>query len=319
MMMSKRIDVDTIYKYCRDNDIGMLSAFNADFWEVYRNNYEYFDRLFWRTYKHFVPFSLIESEDEEELATEWVYDVLAFLMANEKRYSELWRLQGISDVDYNILDNYNVRETHSTTATGSVADSIGAKTETKSGSMAYGSTTETDANTYNHGARSESDSETLGYDDVTRTIRGTEDLGSQENTSENKVSAFNENSYSPKEYNESNLGTRHDSSETYDITDSREDTKSSSHSEASYSDTESKSKTIGSHTDTESASIQHSAQNNTRATSDSENKTINKSGNLGIYSKSKLLSEHAELWTAFNFYKLIFDEIADEFLRIIYH
>ena len=317
--MSKRVDVDTIYKYCRDNDIRMLSAFNADFWEVYTDNYEYFDRLFWRSFKSFVPFALVEAEDEEELVTEWVYDVLAFLMANEKRYSELYRLQGISDVDYSILDNYNVRETHSTTATGSVADSIGAKTETKSGSMAYGSTTETDANTYNHGARSESDSETLDYDDVTRTIRGTEDLGSQENASENKVSAFNESSYSPKEYNESNLGARHDSSETYDITDSREDTKSSSHSEASYSDTESKSKTIGSHTDTENASIQHSAQNNTRATSDSENKTINKSGNLGIYSKSKLLSEHVELWTAFNFYKLVFDEIANEFLRIIYH
>ena len=310
--------VKEIHEYCRDNGLKMLSNFGADFWEVYRDNSMYFDRLFRNSYREFVAFNLDDDSTISEATVDWIFDVAAFLQANEKRYSELWRLQNIDDLDYSILDNYNVRETHATTATGSVADSIGAKTETKSGGTTYGSITETDSNTYIHGARSEGDSETSNFDDVTKTIRSTFDTGDQQNTVENKVSAFDESSYSPKEYNDTNLGDRHDASETYDITDPREDTKSSTHTEASYTDSESKSKTVGSHTDTENASIQHSAQSNTRATSDSENKTITKRGNLGIYSNSKLLSEHMDLWKDFNFYKLIFDEIAEEMLRIVY-
>lgn len=310
--------VKEIHEYCRDNGLKMLSNFGADFWEVYRDNSMYFDRLFRNSYREFVAFNIDEDATIAEATVDWIFDVASFLQANEKRYSELWRLQNINDVDYSILDNYNVRETHATTATGSVSDSIGEKSETKTAGKTFGAYEETDSNSYVHGARSEADSETLDYDNVTTTTNGTVDTGSQQNTSENKVSAFNESSYSPKEYNDSNLGTRHDSTQNIEEVDSREDTRTGSHTEASYTDSESKSKSIDSHTDRENSSIEYSGQSNSRSTSDSENKTITKRGNMGIYSNSKLMSEHKELWEAFNFYKMIFDEIASEMLRIVY-
>lgn len=311
-------NVDKIYKYCRDNDIKMLSNFDADFWEVYTENYEYFDRLFWRTYKSFVPYGLIESEDDEELCVEWIYDVIAFLEANEKRYSELWRLQEINDIDYNILDNYNVTETHTSLTSGSSTDNIGAKTETKSGSTTVGGISVSDSNSYIHGARSETDSETLNYGEDVTTTEVDLSVGQQQNTSEDKVSAFNESSYSPKEYVQNDLGSRHDTTETVETRDEHTDSKSGTHTENSYTDSETKSHSIGSHTDSETGSIQHSAQSNTHSNSESENKTITKKGNMGIYSYPKLLNEHKELWESFNFYKLIFDEIAEQFLRIVY-
>ena len=123
--------VNQIHEYCRDNGLKMLSNYGADFWEVYRDNSMYFDRLFRNSYREFVAFNLDDDAPISEATVDLIFDFASFLQANEKRYSELWRLQNISDIDYSILDNYNVRETHSTTATGSVADTIGAKTETK--------------------------------------------------------------------------------------------------------------------------------------------------------------------------------------------
>lgn len=310
--------VNQIHEYCRDNGLKMLSNFGADFWEVYRDNSMYFDRLFRNSYREFVAFCLDDDSTISEATIDWIFDVASFLQANEKRYSELWRLQKIDDVDYSILDNYNVRETHSTTATGSVADTIGAKTDTKTGSTSYGAVSETDSNSYVHGAKSELDTETLNYGRDVKETDTDVNIGTQQNTSENKVSAFNESSYSPKDYNDSNLGSRHDTTETTEERAAREDSKSGTHTEATYTDSESKSRSTGAHTDSESSSIQHSAQSNSRSTSDSENKTITKKGNMGIYSASKLLGEHEELWKEFNFYKFIFDEIANEFLRIEY-
>lgn len=310
--------VRKIYDFCQENNLKMLSNFNADFWEVYRNNSDYFDRLFRNSYREFVAFNLQDDADIEEAAIDWIYDVTAFLKANEKRYAELWRMQTVADIDYSILDNYHVSETHATTATGSVSDSIGAKTETKTGSNVYGSITDSESNSYVHGAKSETDGETLNYGLDKKTTGTTVDIGAQQNTSENKVSAFNDSNYSPKDYNDSNLGTRHDVTQVTETRDARADSTSGTHTEASYTDSDTKSKTRGSHTDTTSDTIQHGAQSNSRNTSDSENKTVTKSGNMGIYSNSKLLAEHEELWKEFNFYKFIFDEIADEFLRIVY-
>ena len=70
-MMKIESSVNLIYEYCRDNNLKMLSNFDGDFWEVYRDNSEYFDRLFWRSYKSFIAFSLIEEDDVESVVTEY--------------------------------------------------------------------------------------------------------------------------------------------------------------------------------------------------------------------------------------------------------
>ena len=309
--------VDEIYKYCSEENTPMLSSYTGDFWEVYIENYQYFDKLFMKTYRKFVAFSSDEDTVAEN-AEDWIGDVYSWLIANDKRYSELWRLQEISDVDYSILDPYNVRETHTSSLNKSGSDSMGAKTDTKSSSVSYGATSATESNSYVHGAKSESDSESLSYG-IDKTTTETEStLGSQANTNENKVSAYNESSYSPKDYQEANLGSRQDSSENVETRDAHSDSKTGSHTEQSYTDSESKSHGVNAHTDNISDTNIYGAHTNTHTGMEQESKSISKKGNLGVFSPAKLLGEHTELWSAYSFYKLIFDEIAEQFLRIVY-
>lgn len=316
-MAEKRSRVKEIYEYCKENDLPMLSSFSADFWEVYVANYNYFDKLFCNSYKNFMAFSNEEGSVEEN-TIDWIFDVAAFLLANSKRYSELWRMQGLADIDYSILDPYHVTESHSTSTSSSGTDNLGAKTDTKSSSVTYGAKSETESNSITHGAKSETDGETLNYGQD-KTVTETEDnTGAQNNTVENKVSADNVSSYSPKDYQDTNLGSRQDTGEKTETRQSRQDSVSGTHTEAQYIDSESRTHGELAHTDSVSDTNIYGAHINTHQGSETGSKSVTKTGNLGIYSNAKLLSEHTELWTAFNFYKMIFDEIAEEFLRIVY-
>lgn len=320
-MMRVRSRVEEIYKYCSDNELPMLSSYAGEFWEVYVNNHEYFDRLFMKTYRKFMVFGS-ESDDTEnpvgDNAEDFIFDVYSWLMANDKRYSELWRMQGLADIDYSILDPYHITESHTTSSSSTGTDNIGSRTDTKSGSTSYGAKSETDSNSYTHGAKSETDSETLDYD-TDRTVTESElNTGAQNNTTENTVSADNVSAYSPKDFIDNNLGSRHDTTEVTETRDSRQDSKSGTHTEAQYIDSESRTHGENAHTDTTSDTNIYGAHTNTHQGSETGSKSITKNGNLGVYSNAKLLSEHTELWSAFNFYKMIFDEIAEQFLRIVY-
>lgn len=315
--MEKRSRVKEIYDYCKENDIPMLSSYNADFWGLYVDNYNYFDKLFCNSYKSFMAFSNDEGNVAEN-TIDWIFDVASWLKANDKRYSELWRMQGLADIDYSILDPYHVTETHNIETDTSLTDNMGARTDTKSGQLSYGARTETDSNSYVHGAKSETDGETANYgQDITET-ESEINTGSQQNTTENTVSADNVSSYSPKDFVDNNLGSRKDTSDVTETRHSRQDSKSGTHTEATYTDSESKSHGVNAHTDSTSDTNIYGAHVNTHLGEDKTEKSITKTGNLGIYSNAKLLSEHTELWTAFNFYKMIFDEIAEQFLRIVY-
>lgn len=318
--MMKRSRVDEIYDYCLENNLPMLSNYNGDFWEVYLQNHAYFDRLFMKTYRKFTVFGC-ESDDDDpvsENAIDFIMDVHSWLIANDKRYNELWRMQVLSDIDYSILDPYNVTETHNIETDSSMTDNMGAKTDTKSGQTSYGAKTVSESNSFTHGAKSESDSETLNYDTDVTVTESELNTGSQQNTTENTVSADNVSSYSPKDFIDNHLGTRTDNTETTETRQSREDSKSGTHTEASYSDSESRSHNENAHTNSTSDTNIYGAHTNTHLGEEVTEKSITKKGNMGIFSNSKLLSEHSELWNAFNFYKLIFDEIAEQFLRIVY-
>ena len=315
--MEKRSRVSEIYEYCKENNIAMLSNYNADFWEVYRNNHNYFDRLFRNTYRSFMAFCC-DNGDVEENAIDFVFDVASWLQANDKRYSELWRMQTIANVDYSILEPYNVTETHNTESDTSMTDNMGARTDTKSGQTSYGAKSESDSNSYVHGAKSETDTNSLTYGQDKTTTESELNTGSQQNTTENTVSADNVSTYSPKDFIDNNLGSRQDTTEVVETRDSRSDSTSGTHTEATYTDTESRSHSAVAHTDSTSDTNIYGAHINTHLGEEKIEKSITKKGNRGVYSDAKLLSEHAEVWTAFNFYKLIFDEIAEQFLRIVY-
>lgn len=315
--MGKPSRIKDIYDYCKDNEIPMLSEYNADFWETYKENYQYFDKLFRNTYKSFVAFSNDESSLEDNVEM-WVFDVASWLTANDKRYSELWRMQELSDTDYDPLNNFHIEETYSGTGSENTTTNLGAKTDTKSGSINYGSATKSDSDSYVFGAKSETDSETLEYGVDKTTTETDATIGSQNNTQENTVSAYNSSVYEPNNKVDDSLGSRNDTSEVVETRDSRSDSKSGTHTEASRTDSVSKSSTTNAHTDTTSDTNIYGAQENTKVTSDTDSHTSSRVGNTGVYSSSRLLAEHKELWEAFSFYKIIFDDIANEFLRIVY-
>lgn len=317
-MIRKNRTVEDLYNYCQTNNLKMLSNFDADFWQVYVENSDYFDRLFCRTYRSFVPFNYTKTEDDDEFAVEWIMDVISFLLANEKRYSELWRMQVIPDEDYSILDNYNVRETHSKETIENTTDSIGSRTDSKQNSTTYGSSTDEETNSYTHGEKSESGEDETIYGSKENITNVELHSGQQANDSENRVSADNESAYSPKDINLTTLGARTDTTETTENLGSHTDSTTTTHTTEEHTDSERKSRTHGQRTDTSNATNIYGAHENTHETEGAEERSVTKVGNMGIFSNSKLLLEHQELWQAFSFYKLIFDELADQFLRIIY-
>lgn len=316
--MVEKVTVEEMYKYWRDLDEPMFTTFIGDFWNVYKQYYTYFDHLFYKTYRSFIIYNVRDNVDMHNAGVDWSVDITAFLLTNEKRYEELYRLQELNDIDYSLLEPYHVTESHSITSSGSETDNKGAKTRTKSDSMAYGAVTTTDSGNNVHGAKSETDGKTTNYGQDKITTTEENNIGRQINEEEHKRSAMNESTYSPKDITSNEYGTRQDTSEKEETRLSRSDTESGTHTEAAYTDTTSNTHTVQTHSDTGSSNINDSAYTDTKNTTGTESKTITKKGNMGIYSFPKLLSEHKELWNAFNFYKMIFDEIADEFLRIEY-
>lgn len=317
-MEEKRSSVKEIYDFCVENELPMLSSYNADFWAEYVANHSYFDRIFMKSYKSFLAFGNDNGNIEENTA-DWILDVAGWLTMNSKRYSELWRMQILSDSDYNILSPYNVSEVHNVTTESSATDNIGAKTDTKAGTYTHGGYTVSEDNTMTKGAVSESDSESFSYDTDTKTTDTTLDIGSQNNTTENTVSADNVSTYSPKDFTDNNLGSRQDVTHTVEERDSRDDSRSLTHTEASRTDGEVKEYEKSAQADTSSDTNVYGAHTNTHTGEEESEKIVTREGNIGVMSGSRLLSEHAELWQTYNFYKIIFDEIANEFLRIVYH
>lgn len=128
--------VNDMYKYAVANNIKLLSTFNAPFWAEYLNNSANYDRLFRRKYLSFRYFLHASNEDISEITTDFIEDVYDHLLANSKKYSELYRVNVVDDEEYSLLNNYNIKE---------VMDKDG---------------TSNDDNTY--GSRNDSSNETVG-------------------------------------------------------------------------------------------------------------------------------------------------------------
>jgi hypothetical protein len=162
--------VNDMWKYARDNNLKLLSDFNADFWQDYISNYARYDKLFRRLYysfKYFMQECDSDLEDISDITTEFIDDVYNHLMANKKKYEELYRIHVIADEDYSITDNYHIRE---------VLDK---------------DTTENNNNTY--GNRSDSSN-----------------VGSQTVTNQNDVSPYNSSGYYANDKDTNIIGARSD-------------------------------------------------------------------------------------------------------------
>ena len=161
----------------------MLSEYNADFWQAYKANYQYFDRLFMKRFTSWFPFDQDPDDGLQSIQEDFAFDVYSHLLANDKRYSELWRVNVIADDEaYSLTNNVDYTETMDKDTTagrtfnkGAQSDSttIGQQSNSNTGSKTYGATSETETGSVTYGAHE------------TDTI--------------NTVSAFNADGYVPKD------------------------------------------------------------------------------------------------------------------------
>lgn len=177
-----------MYKYANANSMLLLSNFSATFWQEYVNNHSRYDKLFRRLYynfKYFMQDCDSSLDDIADVTTEFIDDVYNHLMANKRKYEELYRIHVITDEDYSITDNYHITETMDRDTTSNNSNTYGQRID----SVGLGSqtnTSEVDVSPYDSesfynenkvtdvlGARQ--DSNTKGSQSDTLNNTGTED------------------------------------------------------------------------------------------------------------------------------------------------
>ena len=176
--------VKEMYESAVLKDTALLSTYGGDFWNEYIQNHKEYDRLFMRMFKSFIYFLQDGSESIDVVLTNFIEDVKLHLMVNSKKYSELYRTYVVSDNDYMLLDNYNVKETMSKQNSNEGSDVLG--------------------------ARNDVTNDTIGA----ITTNTTNTIGEQTNSEIKKVSPYDSNSFNNESGTDSNFGTRSDSGNT---------------------------------------------------------------------------------------------------------
>ena len=180
------VTVKQMLDFVQTNDTPLLSSFDADFWREYVANHEYYDKVFARLYKNFYYFNQDANDTKENVTPDFITDVYGLLMANRKRYSELYRINVVNDEQYSIIDNYDVTETLE-------------KTDSKTDSIEYGEKVTN---------REDSHSLTDSFGEH-RTITDSV-IGDQDNTSQEKVAPYDSENFSNDTQTMVSIGSRTD-------------------------------------------------------------------------------------------------------------
>ena len=287
-------DIKDIYSYNQEADTPMLSNFTStaggavDFWKPYKDNHAYFDRMFMKKYRSWYPMD--QDGELDDIAEEFAYDVKAWLMINDKRYSELYRMQTIPDDEkYSLTDNVSEHEVIETEFGKEVTFNKGSQQITDSGTATYGAHTDTEDNSRTYG---EQEIET----DATNTT------GATGKTITDSTSAFNDSTFANVD-------------KSVEEDDSRQDTVDQTVTNGAHTDTEDLSRTYGTHTDTNGNTRTDGAREDKTTDDGSETVTRDRAGNIGVRTVDEQLEIHKRVWVDFSFYEIIFAEITRELLR----
>lgn len=287
-------DVKDIYAYNQTANTPMLSDFTStaggslDFWKPYKDNHAYFDRMFMKKYRSWYPMD--QDGDLEDISEDFAYDVKAWLMINDKRYSELYRMQTIPDDEkYSLTDNVSEHEVIETEYGKEVTFNKGSQQITDSGSATYGAHTDTEDNSRTYG---EQEIET----DATNTT------GSTGKTITDSTSAFNDSTFANVD-------------KSVEEDDSRQDTVDQTVTNGAHTDTEDLERTYGARTDTNGNTRTDGARLDKTTDNGSDTVTRDRAGNIGVMTVDQMLTIHKDTWVDFSFYEIIFAEITRELLR----
>ena len=256
-----RVTTNQLYKYAKTENEPLLGENNFDFFQPYLAAFNVFDRYFRDKFLNW--FYWISFDDSTTIASiydDFVEAIQAHLTINQKRYSELYRVQVLAANAYDIVNNYDLTESHSTSRSESGSNTSGAREDSTSG-------TATD------GARSDS---------------ATTNAGAQTTTETNQIEGFNSSDFADADKKTIAAGAHSDSTSV----------------------------SKGAQTNTNSTTVNKGSQTDSHSLTGSETINIRRTGNIGVQTAADVIGGHLRLWESFNFYKLIFDEIAKDFLLL---
>ena len=334
------VEIKDIYKYQKEENAPMLSSYNGTFWGSYVSNYAYYDRIFKKKYASFFPYD--QEGDVEDVAGDFSDDVKAWLMMNDKRYSELYRINTIVDDEkYSLTDNvyeHEIIEKDTETAGTNIK---GSETITDATVNAYGQQSDSERKSASFASRQDSESKSASFASRTDTedkehvygsqlveVDGTVTQGAGEKTTTNSVSAFNDNGWSANDKSleeeasrtettnmDTTNGAHTDTEDNTFVHGAHTDTETNSYTHGAHTDTETNSYTKGSHTDNLSNTRTDSQRTDTTSGTGSEDIERTRSGNIGVKTVPQMLDDQKLFWISFSFYDFIFGEIARELLR----
>lgn len=107
-------NVEDMYKYAKQNSLELLSDYSATFWSDYLTNHEDYDKQFmrmYRSYRYYMqnPYDK-DNETLADITEDFIEAVYMHLKMNDKKYSELYRLNVLNDADISPLDGYSMTE-----------------------------------------------------------------------------------------------------------------------------------------------------------------------------------------------------------------
>lgn len=163
-------DVNDMYKYAEENNLPLLSDYVSEnvehnFWGDYVQNYDEYDKIFRRLYKHFRYFDQdIDGDNPVEDVTEDFIDaVKGHLMLNDKKYTMLYLLH-VDDTALDPFNDYNLTETKQATRSADSEMVSGERTDTSEDV----SGARTDTTSENYGMRTDtSTDQTMAFNSAT--------------------------------------------------------------------------------------------------------------------------------------------------------
>ena len=308
------VEIKDIYKYQKEEQAPMLSGYTADFWAPYRNNYAYYDRIFKKKYASFFPYD--QTGDVEDVAEDFSEDVKAWLMMNDKRYSELYRINTITDDEkYSLTDNVYEHEIIEKDTASEGTNIKGVETIADQGSTVYGAQSDSESKSASFAARTDTEGKSKSFGQQVIDDEGTVTMGAGHKVNENTRSAFNSDSYTPNEKNIEDEDARTETRDLSTTNGSHTDTEDNSYIHGAHTDTERNTYNKGSHTDTTSNTRTDSQRTDTNSGTGSEDIERKRTGNIGVKTVPQMLDDQKLFWVSFSFYDFIFGEIARELLR----
>lgn len=291
MAMHDYYDLYDIVEYCKSTGQPLLSVLSATmlpgFMAPYADGlYASLDHYIGRTRGIFTPVCerfMCGSLTIEQVLNMFRLDVNSLIMKNQEKYQRLYDLMGIQ---YEPLQNYNMVEEGTDNRTLDMTDenTYGAVKKDNS----YGATELTSQ----YGNRKTT--ENIGA------VDNTDDIGAQANTTTSGVEGYNSSTFSDSDQEKQQLGARQDKhQEAARVNTTGSDAYQDVQSGAARSDSE---------------TVAHEAPDMLKhGGTDNNVHKLTRSGNIGVTTSQQMAQSEIDLWTAFNFYDILINDIVKEF------